>query len=309
MALGYREEQIDGAGGFHANIPWIERTRAESDEPIRQWDVVGEAVEDRALDARLLVLSDPQVRAHDLIALIGMTRAGIGVAHEGQIRALRFHIPSVKQTVMDTPNWVELRVPTLDHVEVEYVPNKPAYIGTFDPVAVRSAIRQYIKERYDWKPVDILLGPDLDVQQLVDAIVAVDQAGAHAIGLGRMPDAKQLELRRKPIPMFKQVYLHIVGDLDKAKVGETLVSQRDALRGCHLEAFKVTPTMEGELRFDLTIDRTGKPTRVSSSGVDDKLSACVGDVIRNAKFPRPKSKTAEIYVRVAVGPNLKQRVK
>jgi hypothetical protein len=191
MALGYRADELEVAGGYYANFQWTDRVTPESDKPVRHADIAGEVRND-VMPVRLLVFADPKARAHDLIKLIGMSRAGIGVVHDKTIRALRFQIPDPEGTNSPPKHWLELRIPSMAQVEVESVPSKPAYIGPFDATAIRAAINKYMPDgSYNWSPVDILVG-DLDVQQLIDAISTVELTGVHSIGLGPIPHARQL---------------------------------------------------------------------------------------------------------------------
>jgi hypothetical protein len=202
-----------------------------------------------------------------------------------------------------SPPWVELRVLAPDKLELEAVPDKPISISRLSDLKATLAALFQQHKLDPWNPVDILVGPDLDVQQLVDLIVAVDQAGAHAIGLGELPNAKQRALRGQPLHEFTTRSIQVDGDADRYPVKMAL-SKLD-LAQCYETALATKPDLAGTITATFVIDATGKVTSSSADGMDKSVTSCIADAIKSATYPTQGR--ASVTVTLIAAPNRRRR--
>jgi hypothetical protein len=164
-----------------------------NDPPSRVAKIAGEVVTDgKLLDQRAAILASPRTKATKLIEALESLEAAIVVGHDRTIRPLRINFRGERDLNAPTPpepRWIEARL-SASGITIEAVPGTPALLDwgkspldqpRFEAILTGARKSGKLDPR---APVDVLVDDDVDVQRLVDLIVALDSAGVTMIGLG-----------------------------------------------------------------------------------------------------------------------------
>ena len=207
-------------------------------------------------------------------------RVGFGLLHD------------VSTTPVMQP-WVEVRVGARE-LTVEAVPSPAVTIpfvaaGALDTAALAAAYTAARASLGDAerRDVDVLVGPDTDVQRLVDVIAALDGAGAMLVSLGHMPPAAELAKRGKRIPRALVGQPQSVGGLDKQIIRSRVKTELPKIKACYEQALAADPALTGTVRTQFFISPNGLVADSNASGVDPAVAACVAAVIKAIEFPKP----------------------
>jgi hypothetical protein len=284
-----RSQHVAASGGFgrlgmslRGDTGWGSGTIG--DLPMRMAGVAGEVVEDRRLSPKTaaLVVASPATNARALIWVLGETEGALAVVHDGQVTALRTQFVDEKRNHADVP-WIELRVPGNGTYQLEAVADTPVTLRTPGELAAALPKLRADHKLDPWNPIDILVGPDLTAQQLVDLIVAADRAGAHAIGLGLMPEGNDLAVRGHPIREFRLRQIEIDGDVDRHPVQVAL--KELPLQACYEAGLAAHPDLEGRIDVAFAIGADGTASGITATGVDDRVDQCIAKAIAGLHVP------------------------
>ena len=289
-----RERWLDIAGPRGR----LERAPPADDTARRLGVVVGEVADAGVAlpKQRALIAAAPRSPATALIELLVSLEGLIAVEHGGRVRALRLQFladPEESTTIYRVPRWLEVRVGRTE-VAVEAPPDVPAVVpqpgGRLDAAALTQALAQAREGRGldPGVPVDVLVEPDVDAQRLVDALVALDLAGARTIGLGRAPAPGSAEaaLRGRRRVRVQLEPPRVSDGLDQALIRERLTGLREAFRGCYTTALVTRPTLEGKIGVQFLIASNGRVSIAEAVGVDPELAACMKELVRGLEFPK-----------------------
>ena len=286
MALG-RRTGSRGATGFSGTA-----TEAAS----RLATVVGEVLRDGRFERepQVAILASPRAKATALIRAVTETEGLIAVAHRGGIRPLRLSFVSEPRAWLKQ-RWVEVRVSTRG-IALEAAPEVARQVSwegaAIDRVALTSALDAARASRKldAFAPIDVLVEPDVDVQRLVDLLVALDLLGVRMIGLGEAPPAGSpaAAQRGRRIPEVLHMPVYAQGDLAKAVINKMLATKRPEIRACYETALATKPDLKGTVTTQLYIMPTGNVAQASGSGVDPDLATCIAAVEKSIVFPHPK---------------------
>jgi hypothetical protein len=262
--------------------------------PRRLGFVIGETLEEPMPDPlpRLLVVAAPGARASALVDVLRQNPALLGVAHQGTVRALRIAIlqQGDRRQSTDWRPWTEVRV-TATSLQVEGVPGPATELAAFDAKALADAFVQQREARglTDRVDVDVLVAADVDVQRLVDVLVALDGAGARIYSLGRLPAAGDAELakRGKRVPTIQLRPIVSAGELSKTALVETLVTVSPQVKACYETGLATKPDLAGLVSTQFFISPNGTVTASYAQGVDGEVAACIAGVIKGLEFPKP----------------------
>ncbi|MCW5806670.1 MAG: hypothetical protein KIT31_30175 [Deltaproteobacteria bacterium] len=156
-----------------------------------------------------------------------------------------------------------------------------------------AVVAQLVVERRgkrDWGaslPVDVLVDPeaaDVDAQQVVDLVAALDAAGVRTIGLGMLPaaDAEQGRLRGHRTPAIELGRPSVRGrGRDAAEVLRRLELHHDDLVACYDAALPTDPALAGRGALAGDIDRAGK---LAISATTSSLDTCFREVLTAVDF-------------------------
>jgi hypothetical protein len=257
--------------------------REGSGFPRRATKVRGSVLETREIAPnRPMVLAPPALRARALIDMIASTGATIAVSHAGRIRPLRLDFETSNfSSDCWRMKWIELRV-SRANILVEAVPGVP--IDVLDIKDLANAIDQVRKAPglvQVCPEVDVLLDPDVDTQRLVDLLAALDIAGVRRIGIGAMPEPRELALRGHRIPSTSMSQSS--GSFDRA----TWFFVSENINRCYDEALVAHSNLAGAMTVKFFIESDGKVTSATASGVDPALAACIANGFKKAELPKP----------------------
>jgi hypothetical protein len=293
-------------------IGWIDRDDQGANRPARMCDVDGSVVRDGDVakvsrgDAYSILLAAPTAKAAPLVDVLDETEL-IGVAVGGKVRALRVVFPHHREVEVTDPNearWIEVRIWPVG-LDIEAVPAVahpvPWASGPLDAKAVAAAYEQALAERGLDKdyPVDVLVSPEVDMQRLVDVLVALDQAGANAIGLGAVAAKghRQASLRGRRIAHAELRLGAVVGDVDRKAVNDTFAAEQPKIAACYEELLATKADAAGDVAVMLAFDKKGAVTKAAAKGVDPALETCVAGVWKKVKFPAPVAGTVQVTAR------------
>jgi hypothetical protein len=259
----------------------------EDGTPSRVAEVEGVVVKDGKLERlRAMIFIAPTAKATKLIDAVRDTDDAIAVSYNGKIRPLHLQFGGRDSANAPSPDWLEARV-SAKGVVVEAVPDKPFEVTALDQLG--AAMEKVRAARGgEFAPIDVLVDPDVDVQRLVDVVVALDVAGAKVIGMGPAPSTEQLARRGHRIPMTALGQPNAQGDLDKAEIRRVVKGALRKITYCYEKALLASPTLEGTVQVQFFIKPDGTVPTAAASGVDPEVATCVGNVIKSLAFPKPK---------------------
>jgi len=78
------------------------------------------------------------------------------------------------------------------------------------------------------------------------------------------------------------------GDLDKAIIRRYIKRNLQKIQYCYEKQLLAKPTLSGTVASQFFITPNGTVASSTASGVDNEVSSCVADVIKNIEFPKPK---------------------
>ena len=286
-------EQTRAAGhrGSYGTLPYaapVEPLPHEDGRPTRVARVAGLVAPGGKLDRlRVMIVIAPTAKATKLIALLHATDAAVAVSHDGKLRPLHLQFWS-READLPAP-WLEARV-TANSLVIEAVPDTPIEVTAVDAKLLAAAIdrARTVRGRENSTPVDVLVDGDLDVQHLIDVVVALDLAGVRVIGMGSMPSAEQLARRGHRIPIAAFGMPNAQGDLDKALIRSVVKSSRSKITACYATALETNPALAGTVQVQFFIKPDGTVATASASGLDPVVASCVAGVIKGLAFPKPK---------------------
>ena len=262
----------------------------EDGTPSRVAAVEGTVMKDGKLDPlRAMLLVPPTAKAAVLIDAVRDTGGAIAVSFNGKIRPLHLQF-----AMRDTANikaaayWIEARV-SAKAIAVEAVPDKPVEVAALDQLGPALA---KVREGRHGEPgsVDVLVDADVDVQRLIDVVVALDVAGVPVIGMGPTPTGEELARRghRITLTMFGQP--NAQGDLDKSEIRKVVKNAKQQLTSCYEKQLATAPNLGGTVSVQFFIKPDGTVPNAAASGVDPEVSTCVANVVKGLVFPKPNGR-------------------
>jgi len=238
-----------------------------------------------------VLLAAPSLPATELISLVARLHPRIAVAEGTRVRPLR--LETSEESDWDRADrWLELRLGAFD-LTLEAVPENPLPVrGPLDLATLAAALDE-ARGRRDLDPlarVDVLVDPSVDVQRLIDLLVALEQVGVKMVGLGEIPTTDSVAARqrghRSAEVSFGQP--NAQGDLDKAIIRRHVKHMRPQILACYASSSVYLAGTTGTVHTQFFITPDGNVASSAASGVDPKVSTCVADVIKAIEFPKPK---------------------
>lgn len=278
-AVVERKKLLAVAGGAK-----VDKRFEQPAAPMPIHKVIGEVMMDGTLqNPSALIVAAPTAKATTLVDLLAKTNAALGVVHDNKVRPLRIDFADRNDRPFLGHVWLELRV-GMKRLAFEVVPDVPVPV---EMATLPATLDQLRKERQidPRTRVDVLVDDDVDVQRLVDALVALDRASVLVIGLGHTPatDSEQAKQRgaRRPTIWFGEPLAH--GDLDKALIREKVRGEHAAFAACHA----TKSALSGTVQTQFFIAPTGRVVASNAQGVDPEVSSCVAKIIKALVFPKP----------------------
>lgn len=207
---------------------------------------------------------------------------------------------------LSPPPWIELRLLARDRFVLEAVPNQPLAINGALDLAALQALR---KDMHPWNPIDVLVAPEIDTQQLVDTIVALDQSGVRTIGLGHLPSEQAMAKRGKPIPSFRVDVAVAEGTLDREELSDfrRWLQASAALRKCYDTALATNGALAGIVTSNATLGPNGVLLEVSGSGLDPALARCMTTELRKTTLRAAATGQPKLTITFKLAPSQRTR--
>jgi hypothetical protein len=253
---------------------------------------VTEWMDERALQkSSAVLLAAPSAPATELIALIARLHPRIAVAEGNRVRPLRLET-SDENDWDRASHWIELRLGVSD-LTLEAVPDAPLPVsGPLDLTTLAAALDE-ARSRRDLDPlsrVDVLVDPSVDVQRLIDVLVALEQVGVKMVGLGEVPppDSLPAQHRGHRSPDLSMGQPNSQGDLDKSIIRAFIKRRRPEILACYARSSAYFLGAKGTVQTQFFITPNGNVATSSGSGLDPDVANCVADVIKTIEFPKPK---------------------
>ncbi len=274
----------------------------DSAMPHRLGVITGHRLDESDRQADALIVAAPTAKATAILKVLAeVGRALVAVQHQGKLRALRIGF-GIRRSgdpfaygLADESRWVEVRVGAAE-LTVEAVPSPPVVQpwaqGPLDAAALDKAYDAAVAALgdADRSDVDILIGPDTDLQRLVDVLAALDAAGATSVAIGMIPDAGSPEATKRGKSIVRTMIGQpaAVGDLDKAIIRRYVKRAIPKITYCYEKELLANAGLSGTVQTQFFISPDGTVTDARATGVSDAVASCVADVIKAIEFPKPK---------------------
>jgi hypothetical protein len=290
----------------------VDRDRLNRSVLLRQASVAGTVVPGLETPAApALVVADRGAPAGSLVRAVAATEGAIAVSLGGQLTTLRLDFAQ-SDRAQRALSWVEVRLGPGGTASVEPVPDKPTVVeptgGRRDVAALAKAVVAARTKR-KWPatiPIDILVDPtatDLDAQQFVDVLAALDRAGVSTVGLGFAATAgsTQAVLRGHRTPTLDVGPTSLRGRRrrDTAELDRRVEPLRADLQACYATALATSPSLSGTGVVMLDIADTGAVTLKHM--YPDDLKDCFKPILERMTFPA--GKTAQAHIGVTLAPD------
>ena len=251
------------------------------------------------LDGVVPVVSlNPTTPAVSVARVLVRTGGMIAVKHDRAPQLLQFG--AQLGAVHAATSWVEIHV-DVDGLHVIQLPS-----GVRDEIAWkngqvdRDMLRLAYAKIYTPRSgsidpdLDVLFGPDVNSQMLVDIIVLLRGAGAKHLFVGERPPGAiadrvmQGGRRVATVGTLVMGTPAVQGDLDKAIVRRYMRRNTQKFQYCYEKKLLVDPRATGTVSTEFFITPEGTVASAHASGVDPEVAECVADVIKQIEFPKPR---------------------
>ena len=258
----------------------------------------------RPHDDAFVMIASPSSPALTLAQLVVRFGGSIGVVRGDQVLALRINYrrATVDQDADTTRQpWIELHLDA-EGVHVVSLPMNgqsllPWSKGTVDAVGLRAI---YLGFGNQAPLVDVFVGAGVPAQRLVDVLIALDQLGVTALGLGESTGSitgrhEELEAARlgRTGLRTKTAWLNLgqpnaQGDLDKRVIRRIMRQHMAEIMPCYETALAKAPELRGTVSLMFFINPDGKLSSSTAVGVDPSVASCIADHLKAFAFPTPR---------------------
>lgn len=241
--------------------------------------IVGEVTSAKPERVPAVVIADPATKATEVVAAVTDLEAMIGVWSAGALRPLRIQFHRDRDHEREpAADWLDVEVATSVTID-----GKPVDLAAIKPAIAEAITRRRLGAS---AAVDVLVGPEVATQKLIDVLVALDRAGVTSIGLGLVPTDEQRKANLPPVVSNGQ--LNSVGDLDKAIIRRFVKANIQKITYCYEKELLAIPNLRGTVQVQFFIRPDGKVASSSGAGMNADVASCVAGVIKTITFPKPK---------------------
>lgn len=231
----------------------------------------------------VIVFADASSPATSLVEVLAQTGGFLAVHNGDKLGALPIsldrHAPAPG---MPAKPWFEVRLGAAGGpLELEAVPSKALQIAAVEKLgeAVKAA---------NATAVDILVGPQNKVQDVVAAIEQLRGAGVDAIGLGWLPGADGgTRGDQGPRVVAWDFYM---ADTDKdvaATFKAALDPAWETMRTCYRALLAKPPEVSGTASLEIFVGSNGKVAGSESRNVPPAVANCAATAVKPLQFPMP----------------------
>ncbi len=227
--------------------------------------------------AGVVVFADAKAPATALIDVLTHTGGFVAVRHGQELGALplsfdRMAPPAVAPDKM----WIEVRLGKA--IDVEKVPSKPATVDSIDKLA---------EAMKDSTAVDVLVGPETTVQDLVTAVGKLRTTKVGAIGFGRAPAAGSPEAAARGEQPARVLAWNFTmqGTGDPAAMRAAFDAALEPIRACYAKALDKKKDLAGTVQLQLLVTEKAGVEKADVAGNPPALVQCVTTAVKAAKLP------------------------
>jgi hypothetical protein len=229
----------------------------------------------------VIVFADASAPATALVEVLAQTGGFLAVRNGDKLGALPIaldrHAPA--PGAPGKP-WFEVRLGA-GPLELEAVPSKAIQIAAIEKLgeAVKAA---------NATAVDVLVGPQNKVQEVVSVVEQLRGAGVEAIGLGWLPGADGgTRGDQGPRLVAWDFYM---ADTDKdvaAKFKAALEPAWEPMRTCYRALLAKPPEVSGTATLEVFVGGNGKVAGSESRNVSPAIANCAATAVKPLQFPMP----------------------
>jgi hypothetical protein len=243
-----------------------------------------------------LLIVAPEIAGAQLAGALDDVGGVVLVDDDGRLRALATRFPWSSAAGGGAELDEGADEPALDVVAgqpgVVFVPGPNAELAPLP--AVKDAL---LRHKGAAVVTDVLVAIAASAQHVVDALAALDAAGAPRLGVGERPVPMQtFDPLGKPLDGRarddrSQLLLGSVDattGLDPTTIRRYVKRHIAKYKYCFDKARLAKPELAGSVLISFTVSPIGAITQVDATGVDDEIDTCVEAVVRATQFPSPK---------------------
>lgn len=139
---------------------------------------------------------------------------------------------------------------------------------------------------------EVVTGGDARAAASIDAFDATATANAPS---STPPDPAAIveELGREGAPVEALITDQVPADWS-GEVLRTIRPHTREVRACYTRRLAEKPRLTGKVTAAFEVGPDGAVTSASATGMDERVAACIADVIRGLRFPAPAAGTAKV---------------
>jgi hypothetical protein len=227
----------------------------------------------------VVVLADAGAPAAVLVDVLAKVGGFVAVRKDNTLAALPLAVDrSPPAAQKPDQRWVELRLDATS--QLERVPSAPIEVASVDKLGAAFA-------PLSTDAVDVLVGPQTRVTDLVAAIEQLRAAKVEAIGLGRAPAANSDDDKARRVAAPRVIAWDFAiggeGKVDVAPFRAAFDATLEPMRACFATKKAKPAQSTAQVRF--VVAETKKPTKLEVVGIDPALAPCIRNAITAATFP------------------------
>jgi hypothetical protein len=229
------------------------------------------------VSAGVIVFADAKAPASALVDVMTQTGGFLAVRRGQELGALPLSFDRQgPPAVAPDKSWIEVRIGKT--IEVEKVPSKAFVVDSIDKLA--EAVP-------DATAIDMLVGPETTVQELVTAIGKLRATKVDAIGFGRAPapGSPQAAARGDQSARVIAWNFNVQGQGDVAAIRAAFDGTLETIRACYGKALEKKKDVAGTAQVQLLVTEKAGVEKVDVAGVPPALVQCVAPALKAAKIP------------------------
>lgn len=229
------------------------------------------------VSAGVVVFADAKAPASVLVDVMTQTGGFLAVRRGQELGALPLSFDRQgPPAVAPDKVWIEVRIGK--PIELERVPSKALSIESIDKLA--EAVQ-------DATAIDMLVGPDTTVQDLVNAVGALRTTKVGAIGVGRAPALGSPEAAARGDQGARVIAwnFNLQGQGDVATIRAAFDTALEPIRTCYLKALEKKKDLAGTAQVQLLVTEKAGTEKADVVGAPPVLVQCVTPALKAAKIP------------------------
>jgi hypothetical protein len=229
------------------------------------------------VSAGVVVFADAKAPATVLVDVMTQTGGFLAVRKGQELGALPLSFDRQgPPAVAPDKSWIEVRIGKT--VDIEKVPSKAATVDSIDKLA---------EAMQDATAIDILVGPETTVQDLVNVVGKLRATKIDAIGFGRAPAAgtPQAAARGEQGARVIAWNFNVQGQGDVAGIRGAFDATLESIRACYGKALEKKKDLAGTAQVQLLVTEKAGVEKADVTGVPPVLVQCVAPALKAAKIP------------------------